>query len=391
VRSHWPDLRPRKRSRCTPPSRCGSCGQPNWLKTYVQDDAFQRESKPGGVESVPAFCAKNDERHQVSIPATLLMLGARPSANEQSSDRAELASTCTVNPDALLRSHPWNCAVKRLSQLPIPAQRSTAARPCRSRRLPASFSGRRLGLITRWRMASCCARRSLALKYIYRNTVESTWDAMLIEAMELTMAARWLTSPPLRWGTGWLKLVFEALPGCRWSGRSAADAGRLPAVSSRPARSGTDMGVVSRQTLRLRSARSWWVCRVQAQARLTVRQGEGLDQGYPAHSVRSQQHRRLHPGFRDLYVGVQEQRCDRSPYEVVATQRPSCSSSFHAGRGHHVYVPTPWHHKLVCVSDASWTWLLPLRATPLLGRAPIGCDSLRSRWSDARSRWALAC
>jgi len=30
---------------------------------------------------------------------------------------------------------------------------------------------------------------SLALRYIWRNTVESTWDAMLVEAMELAMAA----------------------------------------------------------------------------------------------------------------------------------------------------------------------------------------------------------
>ena len=126
----------------------------------------------------------------------LLMLGAQTiSSFDESTDRATLAANLYQSTrDAVLRSHPWNCAVKRVVLAPdsdAPAYGYDAQFT-----LPGDFlrllqvgeddqdidhkveSGKILASGT-----------ALALRYIWKNTTESTWDAMLVKAMELHMAA----------------------------------------------------------------------------------------------------------------------------------------------------------------------------------------------------------
>lgn len=127
----------------------------------------------------------------------LLLLGDETIASlEESSDRAVLAANLYESTrDSTLRSHPWNCAVKRV--LLAPETGAPAFGFSKSFLLPGDWlrtlqvgddyeapafrneSGRILANAT-----------ALPLRYIWRNENESTWDAMLIEAMELAMAAK---------------------------------------------------------------------------------------------------------------------------------------------------------------------------------------------------------
>lgn len=126
----------------------------------------------------------------------LLMLGAQTIASmDEGSDRATLASNLYESTrDDLLRSHPWNCAIKRVALAPdstAPAYGYSAQFT-----LPSDFlrvlqvgdddedidykveGGKILASGT-----------VLNLRYIFRNDSETTWDAMLVKAMELQMAA----------------------------------------------------------------------------------------------------------------------------------------------------------------------------------------------------------
>jgi hypothetical protein len=134
---------------------------------------------------------------QVSISSNaLLMLGAKTiSAVDEDSDRAQLASNLYESTrDMVLRSHPWNCAVKRVVLAPdttAPAFDYAAAFTVPSDCLRILQVGEE-GYEVDYKFEDgklLCSGTSLALKYIYRNEVESTWDAMLIHAMELQMAA----------------------------------------------------------------------------------------------------------------------------------------------------------------------------------------------------------
>lgn len=126
----------------------------------------------------------------------LLRLGAQTIASlSESNDRARIAAGLyeTVR-DSMLRSHPWNCAVKRVILAPdatAPAFDFTAAFTLPSDWLKTLQVGQD-GFEVDYRTEGgkiMASGTSLPLRYIWRNTVESTWDAMLVEAMELAMAS----------------------------------------------------------------------------------------------------------------------------------------------------------------------------------------------------------
>jgi hypothetical protein len=135
---------------------------------------------------------------QVSICSNaLLILGAQPiSSMDDANDRARLCNSLwDTTLDNLLRSHLWNCAIKRTSI----AADSTAPAYDYSYQytLPSDFlrliavgeyghepdhrvEGRKI----------LCDDTPLKLRYVYRNTDVGTWDSMLVQAMTLSMAAR---------------------------------------------------------------------------------------------------------------------------------------------------------------------------------------------------------
>lgn len=126
----------------------------------------------------------------------LLLLGAKTiNSLSEDSDRASIASNLYDSQrDAVLRSHPWNCAVKRVLLAP-------------DSEVPAFDYGAQFSLPADWlRTISVGADgyevdykheagkilangTVLALRYIFRNTNEATWDALLVNAMEFKLAA----------------------------------------------------------------------------------------------------------------------------------------------------------------------------------------------------------
>lgn len=134
---------------------------------------------------------------QVSICSNaLLLLGAKTiNALDEGSDRASLASNLYDSiRDDLLRSHPWNCAVKRVilaADVETPAFDYAAQFTLPSDWLKTLSVGQEGYEVDYKHEAGkiLCSGTSLALRYIFRNEVEATWDAMLVRAMELKMAA----------------------------------------------------------------------------------------------------------------------------------------------------------------------------------------------------------
>lgn len=125
----------------------------------------------------------------------VLMLGAK-SINDiylQVEDRAVLAANLYPSArDAVLRSHPWNCAIARVSLAP------DVAAPAFDWSFQFSQPGdwlRTLSVGERGFASSYVTEgrkylsndNPLLLRYIYRNDNEASWDAMLIEAMTLGM------------------------------------------------------------------------------------------------------------------------------------------------------------------------------------------------------------
>jgi hypothetical protein len=126
----------------------------------------------------------------------LLMLGAHTiSSFEDGTDRSTLAANLYESTrDATLRSHPWNCATKRVVLAPdaeAPAFGYPAAFT-----LPADF----LRVVQVGDDADdvdykveggkiLASGTVLNLRYIFRNEIEATWDPLLVKAMELQMAA----------------------------------------------------------------------------------------------------------------------------------------------------------------------------------------------------------
>ena len=125
----------------------------------------------------------------------LLSLGDRGiNAFNDPSDRAKLTNLYTVRRDALLRSHPWNCAVKRVVLSPDAV--SPAYDYTNNFSLPGDWLRTlqvgKTGAETDYKIESgkiLSDESMFYLRYIWRNDNESTWDSMLIEGMELVMAA----------------------------------------------------------------------------------------------------------------------------------------------------------------------------------------------------------
>ncbi len=97
--------------------------------------------------------------------------------------------------DTLLRSHPWNCCIKRKQIAP------NADAPLYdysySYNLPSDWLktlsvgeyGGEVDFKTEGRKI-LCNESSLLLRYVFRNEDVSTWDTSLVEAMTIAMAER---------------------------------------------------------------------------------------------------------------------------------------------------------------------------------------------------------
>lgn len=126
----------------------------------------------------------------------LLMLGAQP-INDfgDANDRARLASNLWPSVrDNLLRSHPWNCCIKRVELAP-----DTAAPPfdwAYQYTLPGDFmkplavgeAGAEEAFKVEGRKILCDVNPCY-LRYVYRNENPASWDSMLVRAAELEMAS----------------------------------------------------------------------------------------------------------------------------------------------------------------------------------------------------------
>lgn len=127
----------------------------------------------------------------------VLMLGAQ-AINDlytDPSDRAALASNLYASiRDSVLRSHPWNCAIARVL---VPADVTAPAFDWSYqfslpgdwlRTISVGYQGYEPDFKVEG-MKILCNDAPIPLRYIYRNTVEATWDAMLIEGMTLALRA----------------------------------------------------------------------------------------------------------------------------------------------------------------------------------------------------------
>lgn len=128
----------------------------------------------------------------------LLMLGAQTIndfADQTNLDRAKLCSNLypTVRDD-LLRSHPWNCCIKRV--VLAPDAEAPAFGYSHSFELPADFSrvlevgtsGQQIDYLVEGRTIQA-STTVLELRYVFRNEVESTWDAHLVALATQAMCA----------------------------------------------------------------------------------------------------------------------------------------------------------------------------------------------------------
>jgi hypothetical protein len=125
----------------------------------------------------------------------LLLLGAQTiNAFNEENDRAKLASNLWENcRDAVLRSHPWNCAVKRVAlaaDVDAPAFEWTAQFT-----LPGDFlrllSIGEEGEIIAFQLEAgkiLCDEDPVNLRYLFRNENVTSWDSLLVEAMTAYMA-----------------------------------------------------------------------------------------------------------------------------------------------------------------------------------------------------------
>lgn len=127
----------------------------------------------------------------------LLQLGAGAIASfDENNDRARLcANLYPQERDALLRSHYWNCAIKR-AVLP-PLADAPAFEWRRAFALPGDWL-RTLsvrdasGYLVDFRQegrALLADVGELRLRYVWRNDVEGTWDELLVAVMTLRMKA----------------------------------------------------------------------------------------------------------------------------------------------------------------------------------------------------------
>lgn len=125
----------------------------------------------------------------------LLMLGAQTINDfNEPVDRAKIAANLypTIRDD-LLRTHPWNCTIKRV--LLAPDATPPAFRYANQFELPADFlrvlevsqAGYQIDYLVEGRSILADAT-SVELRYVYLNEVENTWDASLVGLLTLAMA-----------------------------------------------------------------------------------------------------------------------------------------------------------------------------------------------------------
>lgn len=125
----------------------------------------------------------------------LLMLGAQ-TINDFSDpvDRAKIAANLyPIIRDDLLRTHPWNCTIKRV--LLAPDATPPAFGYANQFELPADFlrvlevgqAGQQIDYLVEGRSILSDAT-SVELRYVYLNEVENTWDASLVGLLTLAMA-----------------------------------------------------------------------------------------------------------------------------------------------------------------------------------------------------------
>jgi hypothetical protein len=125
----------------------------------------------------------------------LLLLGAKTiSSFDENNDRARLASNLFESVrDSMLRSHPWNCAIRRVALAPdvaVPAFDWDFQFT-----LPGDFmrvlSVGEAGAEIEFKIEDgklLCDDNPALLRYVYRNENPATWDDMLVRGMELAMA-----------------------------------------------------------------------------------------------------------------------------------------------------------------------------------------------------------
>lgn len=125
----------------------------------------------------------------------LLLLGAKPiNSFDDESDRALLVSNLWPNAlDAILRSHPWNCAIDRVQLAP------TAATPAFDFAYQFTLPGDCLRVLSIGEKGEnpeyelngrkvLYDEALLNLRYVVRNEDIPSWDALLVQAAEAYMA-----------------------------------------------------------------------------------------------------------------------------------------------------------------------------------------------------------
>lgn len=146
----------------------------------------------------------------------LLMLGAQTiSSFEEETDRARLAANIYEPArDYLLRSHPWNCATKRV--VLAPDSEAPAFGYDTAFTLPADFLRvLEVGDYNEnidWKVESgkiLASGTALKLRYIWKNTTESSWDSSLVWAM--TMMMRGIFAYPVTMSASMVQVMEQIL------------------------------------------------------------------------------------------------------------------------------------------------------------------------------------
>lgn len=128
----------------------------------------------------------------------LLMLGAQTIndfADQNNLDRAKLcANLYPFQRDSILRAHPWNCCIKRVvlapnAEAPPFGYRAAFELPADCLRvLEVGSGGYQIDYLVEGRAIQANAM-ALELRYVFQNTVESTWDSHLVDLLTMAMAA----------------------------------------------------------------------------------------------------------------------------------------------------------------------------------------------------------
>lgn len=128
--------------------------------------------------------------------AALIELGDKPiSSFDENNDRTRAVSNLyALKRDAVLRSHPWNCAIKRVVLSPdtngpeFDWQYQFDLPNDWLRTLSVGIDGCEDDYVIEGRKL-LMNKNVCYLRYVYRNNDEATWDAILVDAMKEVMKA----------------------------------------------------------------------------------------------------------------------------------------------------------------------------------------------------------